>query len=188
MSFMHCWSNVWNTQRVINTGCSMEAQGRSTQLVTRFHFHFILPSHKGFTRFHSTKGNKAARRHLHARQLFALKIWRADASSHRRERRRPLDRRRRSPDISQHSIRRFSSGRCRRQRAPPRRQITQLLPRTTSTPSSCWAQYPLHSCSSPQWAQLFPSPVNNPDQRWSRPLIHLAAPKQCRLSFDSCTA
>ena len=28
---------MWNTQRVINTGCSMEAQGRSTQLVTRFH-------------------------------------------------------------------------------------------------------------------------------------------------------
>jgi hypothetical protein len=27
------WSNVWNTQRVINTGCSMEAASRSSPIV-----------------------------------------------------------------------------------------------------------------------------------------------------------
>ena len=46
---MSDWSNVWNTQRVINTGCSMEAPSRSTQIATRYcGFHFTLPSHKGY--------------------------------------------------------------------------------------------------------------------------------------------
>ena len=44
-------SNVWNTQRVINTGCSMEAYSRSTQIVTYVRFPFTLPIHKGFPRF-----------------------------------------------------------------------------------------------------------------------------------------
>ncbi len=43
---------MWNTQRVIITGCSMEAPIRSTQIVTRYcGFHFTLPSHKGFPGF-----------------------------------------------------------------------------------------------------------------------------------------
>ena len=42
---------MWNTQRVINTGCSMEAYSRSSQMITYVRFPFTLPIHKGFPRF-----------------------------------------------------------------------------------------------------------------------------------------
>ena len=65
------------TQRVINTGCSMEAYSRSTQVVTHLYarFQFTLSIHKGFPRFPWLfEGTKAARRHeghVNVRPLFA---------------------------------------------------------------------------------------------------------------------
>ena len=66
----HCCSNVWNTQRVINTGCSMEAGSRSSPMSTPFRMstpreflHTETPSHS--SSFLRNEGVAALR--VHAR-------------------------------------------------------------------------------------------------------------------------
>ena len=82
-----CCSNVWNTQRVINTGCSMEAYSRSSQMITYVRFPFTLPIHKGFPRF-PTFFEERRRRGVTRTCARSSLSWWADALGYRREWRR----------------------------------------------------------------------------------------------------